>query len=419
MIPMIITEVVEKRKLPEHLQQLCEQHKSDFIRKSIIIDKASEFKEGERAEITYVSTVDMDRDQEVLLPSGCDLREFKKAPQVLWGHEYKNPPIGSDSPELGGWIKTDKKGILAKTVYADTVFAEDIWKLIKAGHLKTSSVGFIPIKWLNRNDEGWGRLIDKLAKQGIRVDREKCRRIYTKWILLEHSKVSVSANINALTQSVAKAVADGEFELQLETLEELGLESIKTEQLKKQAGIKIKDLLEELGIDRAKLEEEEQELQRLMDLFFPNLQEQTDADIAAGLYDENGDELSTLKPFPNEHSCRLHPPDRYSRFRRNNNRFGDGIHAIFGRRKTDGKSELQAIRFDKTKFTVAQAKKWCKDHKHTCKPFEPATDQGKDVVIICESCEPEPQPTIVEVIENPDKLKQETVKALNRAIGKV
>jgi len=33
---------------------------------------------------------------------------------------------------------------------------------------------------------------------------------------------------------------------------------------------------------------------------------------------------------------------------------------------------LQAIRFDKTKFTVAQAKKWVKDHDHKCILFEPA-----------------------------------------------
>lgn len=342
MVPMIITEVIEKGKLPEHLQQLCEQHKSDFIRKFVTIDKASELKEGERAEITYVSTVDMDRDQEVLLPSGCDLRDFRKAPQVLWGHDYYSPPIGSDSTEIGGWIKADARGIIAKTIYADTAFAEDIWKLVKGRILKTSSVGFIPIKWLNRNDEGWGKLIDKLAKSGIMIDREKCRRIYTKWILLEHSKVSVPANINALTQSVAKAVAGGEFELQSETLEELGLESIKTEQLKKQAGVKIKDLLEELGIDRAKLDEEEQELQRLMDVLFPDLQERIDADRAAGLsgYDDPEKEIKL--------------------------------------------------------------------------------DQGKDTIIICDVCDPEPQKTIVQVLETPaETLAKETKKALNRALGKV
>jgi hypothetical protein len=35
-------------------------------------------------------------------------------------------------------------------------------------------------------------------------------------------------------------------------------------------------------------------------------------------------------------------------------------------------SELQAIRFSKDEHTVAEAKKWLKDHKHTCIKFEPA-----------------------------------------------
>jgi len=136
---------------------------------------------------------------------------------------------------------------------------------------------------------------------------------------------------------------------------------------------------------------------------------------------ENWDDLgAALKPYPNEHSCRLQDPDKYSRFARNNNRFGDGIHAIFGRRKTDGKSELQAIRFDKTKFTVAQAKKWCKDHDHTCKPFEPATQTGK-VIQVLSVCDVRPEKkAVIQVLKTPEQaIAEETERTLNRALGKV
>jgi ATP-dependent protease ClpP protease subunit len=69
----------------------------------------------------------------------------------------------------------------------------------------------------------------------------------------------------------------------------------------------------------------------------------------------------------------LHDPKNYDEFRRQNDKFGDGRHAIFGIvTKPKRVSELQAIRFDKTKHTVAEAKKWLKDHKHTCIKFEPA-----------------------------------------------
>ncbi|MCK4498893.1 ATP-dependent Clp protease proteolytic subunit [Candidatus Babeliales bacterium] len=83
-------------------------------------------------------------------------------------------------------------------------------------------------------------------------------------------------------------------------------------------------------------------------------------------------------PYPNEHSCRLHDPKNYDEFRRQNDKFGSGIHAIFGIvTKPKRVSELQAIRFSKSKHTVAEAKKWCKDHDHNCIRFEPATGKAK------------------------------------------
>jgi len=76
-------------------------------------------------------------------------------------------------------------------------------------------------------------------------------------------------------------------------------------------------------------------------------------------------------PYPNEHSARLKSPGKYIRFRRQNDKFGSGIDAIFGITK-DGKAELQAIRFDKTKFTVSQARAWLKAHDHKPILFESA-----------------------------------------------
>jgi len=48
-------------------------------------------------------------------------------------------------------------------------------------------------------------------------------------------------------------------------------------------------------------------------------------------------------------------------------------------RKDNEKVELQAIRFAASKFTVAQAKKWLKDHDYTSYTFEPATGKGSDM----------------------------------------
>jgi HK97 family phage prohead protease len=86
-----------------------------------------------------------------------------------------------------------------------------------------------------------------------------------------------------------------------------------------------------------------------------------------------------FKPFPNEHSARLVDPGMFKRFRRQNDKFGPGIHAIFGVRKADNKVTLQAIRFDKAKHTTAQAKKWLKDHGYKPISFEPAGEASVEL----------------------------------------
>ena len=76
-------------------------------------------------------------------------------------------------------------------------------------------------------------------------------------------------------------------------------------------------------------------------------------------------------PYPNEHAARLKPPGMFKRFRRTNDKFGKGIHVIWGITK-DGDVMIESIRFDADKFTVAEAKKWLKDHGYKPIKFEPA-----------------------------------------------
>jgi arsenate reductase-like glutaredoxin family protein len=89
---------------------------------------------------------------------------------------------------------------------------------------------------------------------------------------------------------------------------------------------------------------------------------------------KNYDPLSS-KPFPNEHAIRLNDPKKYKKIRRQNDKFGDGIHAIFGV-KEDDKTELQAIRFSADKFTADEAKSWLSEHDYGTSGFEAAT--GKE-----------------------------------------
>lgn len=85
------------------------------------------------------------------------------------------------------------------------------------------------------------------------------------------------------------------------------------------------------------------------------------------------------KPYPNEHSARLRDPGDFEAdsFRRVNNKLGPGIHAIFGRLKGETTLTLQAVRFAKDKFDVAEAKAWLKENKFKAIKFEPAKEEGK------------------------------------------
>lgn len=81
-------------------------------------------------------------------------------------------------------------------------------------------------------------------------------------------------------------------------------------------------------------------------------------------------------PMPGEHSARIHDPGKYDEIKRKNGEFGPGIDCIYGIK--DGKAEIQAIRFDKEKFTPAEAKKWLKDHNYDPIEFEPAKAAAKE-----------------------------------------
>jgi hypothetical protein len=75
-------------------------------------------------------------------------------------------------------------------------------------------------------------------------------------------------------------------------------------------------------------------------------------------------------PFRTEHAARMADPKQFDRIRRKNNKFGRGIDAVFGMK--NGKSVLQAIRFDAAHFTPAMARKWLKEHGHSPMMFESA-----------------------------------------------
>jgi hypothetical protein len=82
-------------------------------------------------------------------------------------------------------------------------------------------------------------------------------------------------------------------------------------------------------------------------------------------------------PYPNEHAARLNEPGKYKSFARQNDKGGAGVDFIFGV-LPNGKSEIQAVRFDKEKFTADEARKWIKDHDMKTIEFEEAIQKSQE-----------------------------------------
>jgi len=88
------------------------------------------------------------------------------------------------------------------------------------------------------------------------------------------------------------------------------------------------------------------------------------------------DDRAEQRPYPNEHAARIEDPAKYDEFRRLTNELGEGIDIILGIK--EAKSELQSIRFDADRYSVAEAKQWLDEHDFKPIKFEPAIE-SKDM----------------------------------------
>jgi hypothetical protein len=147
----------------------------------------AEASEEERTIVSYISTSDVDRDGEVLLPKGMSTKHYESSGKpVFWGHRYDEP---KDVIGQCQWLKVDAggTGVVAKTAFRNTEFADEVYQLYsedltgQGPILRGFSVGFIPLEWETGKKEG------------------DPRRTYTKWELLEFSFVSIPCNPMAQT----------------------------------------------------------------------------------------------------------------------------------------------------------------------------------------------------------------------------
>lgn len=140
----------------------------------------------------------IDRYNEVILPSGWDLRNFKKNPAVLQFHDHYSWPIG----------KSTAAGVVGNALMIDAEFdppevdesAELVFRKIKHGSVKAGSVGFLPSQWIYPGTNEKGVNTEELFAKYKGVDK-----IYIKQELLEWTICPIGANPEALAASLRSA----------------------------------------------------------------------------------------------------------------------------------------------------------------------------------------------------------------------
>jgi len=404
-VPRRVSEVLDclSPKLAEGLGQYADY---GFAMADICVEtKSDDFSPGERAAVHWITTVDTDRVREILVPTGGELKYYQRAPTVFWGHNYDISRVIGRSM----WQKKTGKGIKAKTQFATTDIAEDAWRLTQGDFIRTWSIGFIPIRSVKRDDKGWSDLASKLANQYPDADLRGAEKITDKWILLEYSLVGVPANINALTEAVAKG-----YELNSEIVDELGIDWDEVNELSygdssypdaafaivytDSNGNKIRKLPHHTKsvtdgndhdtVDKPHLRNalarwnQTQAPASKKKAALAHLRRHARAVLESyqedGYGEENDYEVPDGKPYVNNHACRLKDPAQFDQFR-------SDVREHKGKRYTvrygikNGKATEQSYLYPKSVWSSREAGSHCRSHGGE---FHPAGKGAEEPVIV-------------------------------------
>lgn len=179
----------------------------EYEHKRVTITKATtELSQGERSDVSWISTETPDRYSEVVMAKGMNNSQFILNPIVTLNHRYYMPPIGRSL-----WQKVTKdgdiRGIKAKTVYppkpetwTDPWPPDQVLSLIQAQLLNGKSIGFLPTKTHYAE-----------AKEQVKNNWPDNTLVIDEWILVEYAVGSVPVNPEAVVEIVSKAAPSPDF----------------------------------------------------------------------------------------------------------------------------------------------------------------------------------------------------------------
>jgi hypothetical protein len=188
-------------KLLDSLLQALPAEDRELCR--LITAKApTEVMDGERADVSWITTEEIDREGEIVVARGMNDSHFKLNPIVTMNHAYWLAPVGRSL-----WRKRAKDGplvgIKAKTLYPKRPdgwtggewMPDSVLALIQAGMLQGKSVSFIRLK-SHAPSSHEVAANPELAQVG---------RIIDEWLLLEYACTFLPMNQSALVEAVSKS----------------------------------------------------------------------------------------------------------------------------------------------------------------------------------------------------------------------
>lgn len=159
---------------------------------------ATELVEGERCDVSVISSPALDRDREIVVATGIDLTQFRSNPVVTFAHRYDELPVGRCL-----WIKHEGDRLKAKTRYTPRPtdwkgdwLPDAIWHMVKCGDLNGKSIGFLPL-------DGGPPTADEIKRF---PQWKEAKWVYRKSMLLEYAVAPVQSNPDALVEAVSKGM---------------------------------------------------------------------------------------------------------------------------------------------------------------------------------------------------------------------
>jgi phage head maturation protease len=195
-----------------------------------------------------ISTIDIDSDGDVILPSAFDFERYKKNPVVLFNHSL-NSPVGYAEK-----ISVLDDRVTAITRFGNTAEAQKVYQLVKDRVLRTFSVGFLTLESIDRGDMNFkgvlNRLVDEYPHRFNAESIKSVDRIVTKAILIEYSIVTVPANEHAVVEEIKAIKLEEQNKVEeVEEVEEVI--EVKAEQY-----LHTEQIVEDLTTEKVEVDEE-------------------------------------------------------------------------------------------------------------------------------------------------------------------